>query len=704
MAICKNLVLAAGLLLAGRPLDAQAVRGELVESVGGRPVAGAFVVLLDGAGKQVGGGFTDAAGAFLVQAPGPGSYSLRAERVGFDAARSPALRLGAGETVTHGLEMGSRAVQLEGLVVQAEKRRCAALAQAGEATAALWEEARKALGAAAWTESRRRFRYTIQRHVRTMDVALRVQAEEGERLTGFAGSPFVSVPAERLAREGFSRQEGDSTAYFAPDAAVLLSDEFLDTHCFRVQPGEGETRALVGLAFEPVRGRGLPDVRGALWLDPGSAELRHLEFEYTGLELRGATSRLGGRVEFERLPSGEWIVPRWRIRVPVVGADTLKVGANHFERRRMAGIREAAGEVLEVRSLAGELIRSTQRASLAGVVFDSTRLAPLAGAQVRLAGTAVEARTDAEGRFRIADVSEGRFSVVFSHPRADSLEYSAPPRTVDLRRGADNEVGLALPPLAAVLAARCSPAERRAGTGVVAGTVRAEGASPPPGTPVLLTWAATGAAPAGRAVAWTDVGGRYVACAVPPGVAVLARAGSPAGMAAEVRASADRPTLHDLALPAPRAVVLEGLAVVAASPEERAARASGTRTDLVLRGEIEALRSVAGHVGDLVRRFPGVTIQENFENSSSGIATGVCVVQRRKTQDSQCAAVIVDDVLVPEGMREIVARPLLELESVQFIPSVAAMGRYGTEARGGALVIYTAGKGPHARRPGTQPD
>jgi hypothetical protein len=298
-------------------------------------------------------------------------------------------------------------------------------------------------------------------------------------------------------------------------------------------------------------------------------------------------------------------------------------------------------------------------------------------------------------------VSEGRFSVVFTHPRADSLEYAARPVTVDLRRGADNQVRLALPPLAVVLAARCSPAERRPGTGVVAGTVLRDGSAPPPGTPVLLTWAVAGGAPAGRAVAWTDAGGRYVACAVPPGVAVQARAGSAAAAAAEVRASAERPTLHDLALAAPRAVMLEGLSVTAASPEQRAVRAAGTRTDLVLRSEIEGLRSVAGHVGDLLRRFPGVTIQEDFGDSSSSIATGVCVVQRRKTQDTPCAAVIVDDLVVTEGMREIVARPLSELESIQFIPAVAAMGRYGFEARGGALVIYTAGKGPHARRPGT---
>ena len=45
--------------------------------------------------------------------------------------------------------------------------------------------------------------------------------------------------------------------YWAPDAAVLLSDEFLDTHCFHVTRNERRAPGLIGLAFQPVRGRNL---------------------------------------------------------------------------------------------------------------------------------------------------------------------------------------------------------------------------------------------------------------------------------------------------------------------------------------------------------------------------------------------------------------------------------------------------------------
>ncbi|HEX2190288.1 MAG TPA: carboxypeptidase regulatory-like domain-containing protein [Longimicrobiaceae bacterium] len=791
----RNLaLLALALLAAARTLDAQTVRGALTEAESGRPVAGAFVLLLDTAGKQVAGSYTDADGSFLVQAPAAGSYTLRAERVGQGSVRTAALQLAAGQTVEQWLEMPGQAVQLEGLVVQAEKRRCATLPEAGAQTAAVWEETRKALSSTAWTNSRRLLRYTLQQSTRQMNAASsRVEAERSEQTSGLAGSPFVAVPVERLVSEGFVREDADSAIYYAPDAQVLLSDEFLQTHCFRVQQGGGQERGLAGLAFEPVRGRRLPDIRGVLWLDPATAELRHLEYTYTGLDLSGPVDRLGGRVEFERLPSGEWIVPRWRIRMPVLRQDSVKLGMQWHVRRRVASLTEVAGEVLEVRTAGGDLIRSTARAALAGTVWDSTRAAPLAGARVRLVGTSLEGSTDAEGRFRIDGVPEGRYSVDFTHPRADSLEYFPRPATVDVGRDAP-ALQLAVPPLHSVLAARCTPAERRAGTGVVAGVVRQEGAPVPPmGTPVVLAWPPAGGVPAGRTVAWTDALGHYHACAVPLQVAVEARAGGPDGPVTQLRASGDRPTRHDLAAPAVplappaaggvrlagrivdaetkrpvagaavqvdsmgtvhtttaqgefvfealkpgsyamtvfheaygsrvhpveirgeegdarvelplarREIVLEPLVVTAAAPDAariREARARGIRRDVVARAEIESLQTVARNVGDLVRRFPGISITD-VQREGSSVVEGVCVRERRRTVHvAPCAAVVVDDQIRHDGVEELVTIPLVELESVEWLPPIVAQARYGTAARGGALVVYTGGNGPHARRAG----
>ena len=68
-------------LLAAAPAAAQAVRGRVTEPGTDGPVAGAVVMLLDANGARVTATLTDAQGAFALRAAGPGTYSLRAERV-----------------------------------------------------------------------------------------------------------------------------------------------------------------------------------------------------------------------------------------------------------------------------------------------------------------------------------------------------------------------------------------------------------------------------------------------------------------------------------------------------------------------------------------------------------------------------------------------------------------------------------------------
>ena len=107
----------------------------------------------------------------------------------------------------------------------------------------------------------------------------------------------------------------DSLVYYAPDAEVLLSDAFLETHCLRaVAPPTGRAGQL-GLAVEPVPRRGAKraDVRGTLWIDTASFELRDFEFEYTDLPPTVPEGRAGGRVGFGRLADGACSVEgTWR--------------------------------------------------------------------------------------------------------------------------------------------------------------------------------------------------------------------------------------------------------------------------------------------------------------------------------------------------------------------------------------------------------
>ncbi|HEX2187977.1 MAG TPA: carboxypeptidase-like regulatory domain-containing protein [Longimicrobiaceae bacterium] len=325
------------LLAAAAPIAAQTVRGAVVDE-GGSPVAAAFVVLLDVEGRPAARGLSHAGGGFLLHAGMAGTYTLRAERIGFESTVTPPLRLEQGAVVETRVTVSSRAVALDAIVVGGAAQ-CAVRARDDAAAAALWEEARKALAVSAWTERAESLQVVAARWERELDrQGMFILAERRDSIVGRLQTPFRSLPAEELAAAGYRREESDGAWYYAPDAEVLLSDSFLDTHCFRAVRGRGRARGLVGLAFEPVRGRSVPDVAGTLWLDARSAELRHLEFRYRNLPRQDDWPGVGGRIEFRRLPGGQWIVDRWRLRMPLV---------RHPRRGRatLAGYAEVGGQV-----------------------------------------------------------------------------------------------------------------------------------------------------------------------------------------------------------------------------------------------------------------------------------------------------------------------------------------------------------------------
>ncbi len=340
-----KVVLLAWMVLGAAPLRAQAVAGTLVSVPAGAPVSGALVTLLDGGGVAVDTAQSDAEGRFALKAPGAGGFQVRAERVGYATSVSPTFSLTAGEVREVRLETAPAVAMLDELRVTAPDRQCVIDPRGGIRTAALWEEARKSLALAEWARKRNTFLYTLRKFEREVDPE-RGEVRRDTAVTEVSNTvtPYVSLPAEELARGGYVRLEEEGTVYYSPDAAVLLSDAFLDGHCFRVRLGDaGE---VVGLAFEPVRGRKLPDVRGVIWLDARTAELRSLEYSYTGLRQDLSIEReWGGRLHFERLPDGPVIVRRWDIFMPVVGGTVI--GARRV-RARVVAIREEGAEVLSV--------------------------------------------------------------------------------------------------------------------------------------------------------------------------------------------------------------------------------------------------------------------------------------------------------------------------------------------------------------------
>ncbi|HEX6747896.1 MAG TPA: carboxypeptidase regulatory-like domain-containing protein [Longimicrobium sp.] len=545
--------------LAALPAAAQTVTGSLTEP-GGRPVEQVLVALVDAQGRQRAAAFTDATGAFTIRAPGAGRYSLRAERIGYATVTSPTFDLRDGETRTERLNASGRAVALQALRVTAAGRRCAGRTERASETATLWEEARKALNAAAYAARERMYHYDVVRWTRDLDARTGAVTHDERRTVGrVAEHPFVSDDPETLSRRGFVQAlEGDSVGYWGPDAEVMLSDAFMNDHCFRVV--DGDDPALVGLAFEPARGRTLPDLAGTLWLDRRTAELRRVEYRYVGGPPESASPRVGGTVEYARLTGGPWIVRRWAIRMPLVqevrpvNLGSMAAAGPGTERTRLVAVRESGGEVVGTSGGDGRLVSTGPPPVIEGLVWDSTRNAPLAGARVYLSGTQAEAVAGADGRYRLEAPAAGTYTIAFTHPALGALAAAAQPRIVEVKAGAPATADLAVPGWSALAASLCPDSTLHPHRGILVGSVRGFVAGDT--SLVSATWTRTivggGSTRSNTQFVATrpDAQGFYVLCGVPEGRPLqlgMRRGGVDEG-GTEVRLAAGVPLRRDIAV------------------------------------------------------------------------------------------------------------------------------------------------------------
>jgi len=419
-------------------LEAQMVRGVIVERGSERPLGGAWIALVDSLGVRVNGTLADADGSYLLAAPAPGSYTLETRLIGYEDTASPRFVLAEGSAVSRRVEIPVRAVTLAGIEVGASKR-CGARLSGGEEIARLWEEARKALEILEWTEANGALRYGVVRSRRALDAeSMRVLDLDEQYSRGvYDQSPYISIDPDRLIEGGYVQEAEEAPGewdYFAPDATVLLSDSFLETHCFAVAASSDDDR--VGLAFSPVEGREVPDIEGVLWLDRASGELRTLDFTYVGLPFGpGRWEGVGGQVEFERLATGVWVVRRWHVRMPMAADRIRAEGGARVEEVRLRAVDEQGARVVRVETLSGETLSQARGATLYGEVVAEGASTPLADAVVDVIPTGFRAVTAEPGAFRLEGLPEGRFEVQVTHPLLERLGSAARSRTVDLTEG-----------------------------------------------------------------------------------------------------------------------------------------------------------------------------------------------------------------------------------------------------------------------------
>lgn len=437
------------LLLLVRGAAGQVVRGTVVEAGNATPVQGAMVVLLDFDGRVVGRVLSDDSGAFITRADHPGPHTIRVDRIGYESLTTASFDVPV-EGVVQRVEVPIRPVELVGLDVEGS-RRCSLPAEQGRATARVWEEARKALQAAAWTLSSGLYHYTLLQFERELDTDGRRVLKERKHFTrSTAQAPWVSESVEELAEHGFIRENDDGTAtYFAPDAEAFLSDAFLGTHCMRL---ESVRDGMVGLAFQPIGGRHVPEIRGTLWLEAATATLRRLDFEYVNRPDRHDRGFAGGQVTFGSLPNGAWVVRDWSMRLPMLGMRPNR------SRTFLLGYLVQGGTVWRVMRPDGTIVLEAASATVSGTLVDSLEAGPIAGGRVRSAGDP-EASGEAigeDGTFMLAGLPPGSVSLEVHHPSLDTLGIGPATFPLEAEGGAITAARLRLPGVGERVRAACA--------------------------------------------------------------------------------------------------------------------------------------------------------------------------------------------------------------------------------------------------------
>ncbi len=569
--------LAGSLALATVPSTAaaQTVRG-VVGDAAQQPVPGVVVTLVDSADAVVARGLTNERGAYRLTAPRAGTYRVRTLRIGFRPVVSAAFALGAGEERAEPLAVARVALALDTLRV-ADRASCrldAADAADAAATFAVWEQVRTALTAAQLTAGERAIRATTLEYERALDPTVRrVEQQTLRSRTEYVTQPWRTIAPEVLHRDGYVTDDAAGyTTYAAPGLDMLVAPAFVGDHCFRLTTSaptgavsNGSSGSLVGVAFEPTAERSrVPEIRGTLWVDRATSELRRLEYRYTNLPPAQA-EHAGGEMTFVRLPTGGWVVGAWSIRMPSLVADAPTGGAMRRIGRatvrmaeRPATPRVAAvmvtGGALVVAMRGGDTLYAQPALAVRGAVVDSVGGAPVAGARLTLAGTELTAAADASGRFTFPGVLPGVYTLEARTPSLDAFgavhqQSVTVADTTTLLGGVVDRgaaavrlaplVTVRVPTGAQITATLCRTAGAGGADGIVFGTVAMRGDSVPRGrVSVTAEWTETAlrpgeATPAARTPRWiearADTSGAFRLCGVPRDAAVSLRATSDSG-------------------------------------------------------------------------------------------------------------------------------------------------------------------------------
>ncbi len=593
----------AALFAAATPLRAQTVRVRLLDEETRLPLVGVLVAALeanDAIGLTV---LASSDGIAVVRAKNTGPHRLLIRHIGFAPVTTDPVNVTSEAGQTLDIIVPAHRITLNAVHVVGNATCPAQAPSPSDAAAQAWTEVRTALEASTLTRDQRLVATTALRFQRDVRVDGHIDFADTTQRGRSGERPFYAPEPAALERDGyFKHHEDGSENFYAPDEAVLLSPGFTRRHCVTILPDarHDASGTQIALAFMPRDRDARPEIKGLIWIDSATSELRRIEFEYVRISLRAPADSLGGSVDFRHLTSGAWIVSGWVLRMPRFRQVDRRAGYDVLD-----GYIEVGGNSVVTRDMAAPAMGVPR--TIAGSVYDSIAMKPLTGARVHLVDAAREAVADSLGRFRFDSLTAGEHSLWVDHPTLDALGLFSRAARVDAAPQLVSTATFAIPSFATFWRRACGAAPVPGDDdGFVFGRTSSSAPSAPMrGTAIEISWpAAANSTSARRTVrAQTDSTGDYVLCGIPDQqlVTLSTASADSSSIPVSFRVGAERVARRDLTFPANAAVdsVVGDTSRVAPFPAGDGATLSGAMRDSAGRPVHDARVTISGVKGEL---------------------------------------------------------------------------------------------------------